>query len=75
MGSSDVCHIGTDTPELAALHDLNPGAPVQMSKYRQAETDMLCDPRLKPALKEAGFEVIGYDLLQRRFLDRMQAPP
>jgi hypothetical protein len=36
---------------------------------------MLCDPRLKPALKEAGFEVIGYDLLQRRFLGRMQAPP
>jgi hypothetical protein len=70
-----VCHVGTDTPEMAALRDLNPGAPVQMSRHRQAETDTLCDPRLKPALKESGFELIGYDLLQRRFLNRMQAPP
>ncbi len=69
-----VCHTGTDTPELAALHDLNPGAPAHMSRHRQAEADMLCDPRLKPALKEAGFEIIGYDLLQRRFLSRMKAP-
>jgi len=69
-----VCHVGTDTPEFAALRDLNPGAPVQMSRHRQAETDMLCDPRLKPALKGAGFEVIGYDLMRQRFLDRMKAP-
>ena len=32
-----VCHIGTDKPELAALRDLNPGAPAQMGeRYLEA---------------------------------------
>ncbi len=59
---------------MQALRDLNIGAPANMPKHRQAETDMLCDPRLKAALKEYGFEVIGYDTLRRKFLSRMKAP-
>jgi chitin disaccharide deacetylase len=69
-----VCHIGTDGPEMQALRDLNPGAPANMPKHRQAETDLLCDPRLKAALQECGFEVIGYDTLRRKFLSHMKAP-
>lgn len=70
-----VCHTLIKTPEVEVLKDLNPGAPDPMVDYRQAETDMLCDPRVKQLIRDKGIEVIGYDLLREKFLSRMQQPP
>jgi predicted glycoside hydrolase/deacetylase ChbG (UPF0249 family) len=69
-----VIHPGLDVPEMASLHDLNETGLPEMSRYRQAETDALCDPRLRRLLEERGIELIGYDVLQRDFLDRMRRP-
>jgi chitin disaccharide deacetylase len=69
-----VCHALLDTPEVQVLRDLNPTGPTNMSEHRQAETDMLCSPDLKRVLREKEAEVIGYDVLQERFLDRMRKP-
>jgi chitin disaccharide deacetylase len=69
-----VAHVGINTPELAALKDLNPTGPVNMAEHREGEMNALCDPRLKQVMREKQFELIGYDVLRARFLDRMAVP-
>lgn len=69
-----VCHPGLNTPELAALKDIHPWAPENMSEHRQAETDALCDPRLKEILKRRQIELVGYDVIKEKYLDRMAQP-
>ena len=69
-----ISHIGTNDPEMAALTDLNPGGLKNMSVHRAAEADALCDPRLKKLIEEKGIVIIGYDVFQEKFLDKMINP-
>ncbi len=69
-----VFHPGADTPEMAAMTDMNPGGVTEMSKHRQAETDVLCHPRFINAIKERGIKLVGYAELREQGLDRMTRP-
>lgn len=69
-----VFHPGLNTSEMAVLQDLNPGGLENMSVHREAETLALCDPRLKDVIAEKKIQLVGYDLLREKFLDRMKAP-
>jgi len=70
-----VCHTLVKTPEVEVLRDLNLTGPRNMADHRQAELDMLCSPRLKQVIQDKGIELIGYDTLREKFLDRMTQPP
>jgi predicted glycoside hydrolase/deacetylase ChbG (UPF0249 family) len=67
-------HPGTDTPEMAAMTDLNAGGVKQMSKHRQAEADVLCSPEFQSALKKRGIKLLGYRELHETELSRMKRP-
>ena len=69
-----VCHVGLDVPEMSVLRDQNTSAPQNMSRHRQAETDALCDPRLKQVIREKNIELVGYDVLRERFMGQMRPP-
>ncbi len=69
-----VCHPGMNTPEMAALKDVHPHGLKNMSVHREAETMALCDPRLKKVIEEKNIELIGYDILREKFLDKMKIP-
>jgi hypothetical protein len=70
-----VLHPGTDTPEMAAMTDLNSTGLKEMSRHRQAEADVLCDSRFKAALKDAQVELTGYaDLLKEFGTKGMKRP-
>jgi len=69
-----VCHPGLNQPEMAVLKDVNPTGPPNMSAHREAEAMALCSPKLKKVIKQKNIEIIGYDLLKERFLDKMIEP-
>ena len=69
-----VCHTLVKTPEVEVLRDLNVTGPKNMAEHRQAELDMLCDPRLKQLIKEKQIELVGYDTLREKFLAQMRPP-
>jgi len=69
-----VCHPGLNQPEMAVLKDMNPTGLPNMSVHREAETMTLCNPNLKKVIKEKNIEIIGYDLLKEKFLDKMKSP-
>ena len=69
-----VCHVGMNLPEMAVLKDLNPTGLENMAVHREAEMKALCDPRLKQVIREKNIELVGYDVFQQRFLDRMKSP-
>ena len=69
-----VCHTVVKTPEVEVLKDLNPTGPKNMADYRQAELDMLCDPRLKQLIHDRQIELVGYDALREKFFDKMRQP-
>jgi hypothetical protein len=69
-----VCHTLIKTPEVEVLKDLNPTGPKNMADHRQAECDMLCDPRLKQVIKDKQIELVGYDILREKFLAQMRQP-
>lgn len=69
-----VVHPGLDTPEMAAMTDLNVTGLKQMSKHRQAVTDMLCHPRFKAAIEAKGIELVTYEQLRAEGLHRMKRP-
>jgi predicted glycoside hydrolase/deacetylase ChbG (UPF0249 family) len=60
-----VTHTGLDTPELAALYDMNTDEPLQhMSKNRQAELNAVTAQRFRQAVARRGVKLITYrDLL------------
>src|SRR6185295_7087203 len=66
-----VCHVGTDDSEMQAMTDLNTFAPKNMSKHRQAEADVLCNPEYKAALQAKAIQLIGYkDVVGQRKMER-----
>lgn len=67
-----VIHPGEDSAEMQAMTDLNVTGLPNMSEHRQAEADMLCDPRFKEAIKRNKIELVGYkdlplDSMKRSF--------
>lgn len=70
-----VVHIGLDTPEMAAMEDLNPNGPKEMSKHRQAELRALLHPDFRQLINEERFRLINYRILnQEKGLENMQSP-
>ena len=71
-----VLHLGTDSPEMAALVDLNYAAdPYRVSIHRQAELDAATSPAFRAALEGAGISLLTYrDLVAQRGLAGMKAP-
>jgi predicted glycoside hydrolase/deacetylase ChbG (UPF0249 family) len=70
-----VFHIGRDTPELAAMEDLNAHGLAEMSKHRQAELRALISPAYREALAARGIRLITYqELIERMGPERMHRP-
>ena len=60
-----VFHVGTDTPELQAMHDLNEGGVPNMSEQRQLEMEMLLSPQFEAALARNHVQLVTYrDLIR-----------
>lgn len=55
-----VFHVGTDTPELRAMQDLNEGGVRNMAEQRQMELDMLLSAELRAALAGRRVRLVSY---------------
>jgi predicted glycoside hydrolase/deacetylase ChbG (UPF0249 family) len=56
-----VTHVGIDTPELAALVDMNAAQPLEhMSRHRQGELDAVTAPGFREAVASHGVTLITY---------------
>lgn len=70
-----VFHIGSDTPEMQALEDLNEFGLKNMSKHRKAETDAVCSSRFCSFIEENNFKLINYtQLLEKTGRENWQRP-
>lgn len=70
-----VVHIGLDTPEMAAMEDLNPTGPKEMSKHRQAELQALLHPSFRQLINEERFRLVNYRILNQEMgLENMRFP-
>ncbi len=70
-----VSHIGVDTPELAAMEDLNPWGPKNMSKSREGELKALTSKEFKEVIEKKNIKLINYrSLIERVGLDNMKSP-
>jgi len=70
-----VFHVGINNAELAAMEDLNPFGPKDMSKHRQAELDALVSPEFQQLLHEQRFRLVNYGMLNReKGLGTMKRP-
>ncbi len=70
-----VCHIGMDTPEMAALEDLNTFGLKTMSKHREAELSALISPAFRDACRARDVKLITYrDLIQHVGLQNVKRP-
>ena len=70
-----VVHIGLDEPEMAAMEDLNPGGPRDMSKHRQAELRALLAPNFQQLINSERFRIVNYRMLnEEKGLKSMKRP-
>ena len=70
-----VFHVGMDTPELAAMEDLNPFGPKEMSKHRNAEMNALLSKPFQEFVNDAKHRLVNYKILvQEKGLTAMQRP-
>lgn len=70
-----VFHVGINNAELAAMEDLNPFGPKEMSKHRQAELDALVSPAFQQLLHDNRFRMMNYGMLNReKGLGSMRRP-
>ncbi len=70
-----VSHIGKDEPELAAMEDLNPWGPKEMSKSREGELKALCSTRFNEVLKLKNIKLIDYrKLIEIKGKGNMKSP-
>ena len=71
-----VFHVGINNAELAAMEDLNPFGPKDMSKHRQAELDALVSPEFQQLLHDKRYRMVNYGMLNReKGLGNMRRPP
>jgi predicted glycoside hydrolase/deacetylase ChbG (UPF0249 family) len=70
-----VFHIGTDTPELQAMEDLNTFGLKDMSKHRQAELTALTSNQFQSLILDKRFRLVNYKtLIDERGLNAMKRP-
>ena len=70
-----VVHVGLDTPEMAALLDLNTFGLPDMSKNREAELQALLSPAFRDAVQRHNLKLMTYrDLITATGLAKMQRP-
>jgi predicted glycoside hydrolase/deacetylase ChbG (UPF0249 family) len=69
-----VIHPGMKLPEMTAMTDLNVFGPKNMAGHRQAETEMICAPEFKEAIKRNNIEIIDYNDLKAKGLHLMRRP-
>ena len=69
-----VFHPGSNTPEMAVMTDLNSFGLKNMALHRQAETDLVCHPKFREALRNKGIELINYKQLKEEGLHKMKRP-
>jgi predicted glycoside hydrolase/deacetylase ChbG (UPF0249 family) len=71
-----VIHPGLDTPEMAALVDMNYAAdPFRVSRHRQAEIDAITSPVFRKAIADRGIRLVTYhDIMSERGRDAMVRP-
>jgi len=70
-----VTHVGFDTPELAAMKDMNSFGLKNMSKHREGEMNSLLSEEFRNALKENKVKSITYrELIKLVGLNSMQRP-
>ena len=68
-------HVGLDTPELAAMEDLNPFGPKEMSKHRNAEFDALLSIPFQQFLHDTKYRLVNYKMLiNEKGLNSMKRP-
>ena len=70
-----VSHVGKDTPELAAMIDLNPFGPKFMSKHRNAELEAFNSPEFLSTIRKNNIKLLNYsDLIEEHSLKAMESP-
>ncbi len=70
-----VFHVGLDGPELAAMEDLNPFGPKEMSKHRNAELNSLISKPFQQFLHEDKYRLVNYKMLvAEKGLNAMKRP-
>ena len=70
-----VFHVGLDTPELAAMEDLNPFGPKEMSKHRNAELNALLSIPFQQFLHDKKYRLVNYKMLMNeKGLQAMKRP-
>lgn len=70
-----VVHIGLDEPEMAAMEDLNPTGPKDMSKHRQAELRALLALPFQELIYNDRYRIVNYRMLnEEKGLKSMKRP-
>lgn len=70
-----VVHIGLDEPEMAAMEDLNPSGPKDMSKHRQAELRALLSLPFQELIYNDRYRIVNYRMLnEEKGLKSMKRP-
>ncbi len=70
-----VFHVALNTPEMAAMEDLNPFGPKEMSRHRQAELDALISPAFQHLLHDKKYRLVNYGILNKeKGLGSMKRP-
>ncbi|MCX6136165.1 MAG: ChbG/HpnK family deacetylase [Ignavibacteriales bacterium] len=70
-----VFHIGTDTPEMQGMQDLNPSGPKDMSRQRQAELDALLSQEFHKLLSDGRYHFVTYrQMVEAKGLESMKRP-
>lgn len=71
-----VMHIGLDTPEMAAMEDLNPFGPKEMSRHRNAELNALLSAQFQLLLLDKKYRLVNYRMLnEEKGISNMKRPP
>ncbi|MCU0404559.1 MAG: ChbG/HpnK family deacetylase, partial [Chitinophagaceae bacterium] len=70
-----VHHVGINTPELAAMEDLNTFGLKQMGAHREAEMNALTSPEFLQMIRDKRYRMVNYGMLNREIgLDNMKRP-
>jgi predicted glycoside hydrolase/deacetylase ChbG (UPF0249 family) len=70
-----VMHIGLDTPEMAAMEDLNPFGPKEMSRHRNAELNALLSAQFQQQLLDKKYRLVNYRMLnEEKGISNMKRP-
>jgi len=71
-----VIHLGMETPEMAAMIDLNNQSdPYRVAVHRQAELDAVTSPAFRQALADGGIELVTYREIVAEYGLESMSPP